>query len=652
MTKRSALIVLVVALALASCGGGPPEGKVIFLGIDGLDPLAIDLLMSEGKLPNFARLRQDGAYGRLISQKPILSPVIWTTIATGKTPGQHGIGHFVAADPQTGESLPVTSDLRQVEALWTLAAKAGRRPAVVGWWATWPPEPIDGLIVSDHTSYHFLFEEGFTGAEAQQETTTPPELASEIAPLLRRPTDLTYEEISPFVDISPEAFSQPFDLSDDLGHFKWALATAKSYRDIGLQLWRREKPALEMVYIEGVDSTSHLFGHLFRVEGLVGELADQQSKYGKTVEQMYRFADELVGQYLEAMDDETTLVVASDHGFRLGELHDDPSRVRDMRRVSERFHRIEGILYLYGRGVKRHSRLDKPVLVDVAPTVLALLDLPAAEDMPGRVLTEALEIPRVPDRIASYETGERSEQQGVARDEEVDQAVIERLEALGYLGGVQSSEGERNLAAIAFEEGRYDDALEIYQRLIEADPEEPGLRTSLAGALGAMGDYEGALDQLESALALDPLNVEAYHNRAVIHERQGNPDLAIADYNTVLRYAPDYEPSRAALLRMTGSASANTPSSDAEQQASFIAEKASQAARRGDYETALTLLDHAETIAPQYSLVFQYRSNVAYLMGDRDAAIAALERALELEPDNALFRANLTRLQADSTERR
>ncbi|MGB5401536.1 MAG: tetratricopeptide repeat protein, partial [Thermoanaerobaculia bacterium] len=227
-----------------------------------------------------------------------------------------------------------------------------------------------------------------------------------------------------------------------------------------------------------------------------------------------------------------------------------------------------------------------------------------------------------------------------------------RLEALGYLGGVQSSEGERNLAAIAFEDGRYDDALEIYQRLIEADPEEPGLRTSLAGALGAMGDYEGALDQLESALALDPLNVEAYHNRAVIHERQGNPDLAIADYNTVLRYAPDYEPSRAALLRMTGSASANTPSSDAEQQASFIAEKASQAARRGDYETALTLLDHAETIAPQYSLVFQYRSNVAYLMGDRDAAIAALERALELEPDNALFRANLTRLQADSTERR
>lgn len=652
MTTRSALFVLVIAWSLIACGGGSPTGKVIVLGIDGLDPLAIDLLMSEGKLPNFARLRQDGAYGRLISQKPLLSPILWTTMATGMTPGQHGIGHFVAVNPQTGENLPVTSDLRRVEALWNLAADAGRKPVVVGWWATWPPEALDGVIVSDHTAYHFLFAEGFTGAAIEEQTTHPPELAATIAPLLQRPTDLTHDELGRFVDITSEEFSRPFDLEDDLGHFKWALATAKSYRDVGLELWKREQPDLTMVYIEGVDSTSHLFGHLFRVEGLAGELAEQQARFGRTVEEMYLFADELLGQYLDVMDDDTTLIVASDHGFRLGELHDDPSRVRDMRRVSERFHRLEGILYLYGRGIQRHSRIDEPDLLDLTPTVLALLGLPAAEDMPGRVLSEALDLRVVPDRIASYETGERGKREGATRDAQVDQAVIERLEALGYLGGVQSSEGERNLAAIAFEESRYDDALEIYQRLIEAEPEEPALRTSLAGALGAIGDYDGALEQLESALELDPLNVEAYHNRAVIHERQGHPDLAIADYNTALRYAPDYEPSRAALLRLTGNASANTPSSDAEQQAGFLAEKASQAARRGDYETALTLLDHAESMAPQYSLVFQYRSNVAYLMGDRETAIEALERALELEPDNALFRENLSRLQADSTERR
>ena len=60
--------------------------------------------MSEGKLPNFARLRQEGAYGRLQSSPPLLSPVIWTTIATGKTPDQHGIGHFVAVSPRPASS--------------------------------------------------------------------------------------------------------------------------------------------------------------------------------------------------------------------------------------------------------------------------------------------------------------------------------------------------------------------------------------------------------------------------------------------------------------------------------------------------------------------------------------------------------------------
>jgi len=64
----------------------------------------------------------------------------------------------------------------------------------------------------------------------------------------------------------------------------------------------------------------------------------------------------------------------------------------------------------------------------------------------------------------------------------------------------------------------------------------------------------------------------------------------------------------------------------------------------------LESLDRAEELAPGYSLVFQYRSNVAYLMGDKAAAIVALERALELEPDNALFRENLKRLRESPTE--
>src|SRR5689334_21287380 len=184
MRLRS-LRALLLLLLLAGCARDRSPGRVLVLALDGVDPDVVDLLVSEGKLPNFARLRQEGASGRLISEKPLLSPIVWTTIATGKPPVRHGIGDFVAQDAQTGERRPVTSRMRRVSALWNLFSDAGRDVAVVGWWATWPPERVRGAVVSDHAAYHFLFPEGFTGEETG--ATWPPELAQEIAPLLQKP---------------------------------------------------------------------------------------------------------------------------------------------------------------------------------------------------------------------------------------------------------------------------------------------------------------------------------------------------------------------------------------------------------------------------------------------------------------------------------
>jgi Flp pilus assembly protein TadD len=84
---------------------------------------------------------------------------------------------------------------------------------------------------------------------------------------------------------------------------------------------------------------------------------------------------------------------------------------------------------------------------------------------------------------------------------------------------------------------------------------------------------------------------------------------------------------------------------DAEKLAATIAERAAEAARRGDYPEAMKQLDEAQRIAPRFARVYQYRANVAFLMGDRVTARAALEKGLEIEPDNALFRTNLQRLE-------
>jgi hypothetical protein len=63
----------------------------------------------------------------------------------------------------------------------------------------------------------------------------------------------------------------------------------------------------------------------------------------------------------------------------------------------------------------------------------------------------------------------------------------------------------------------------------------------------------------------------------------------------------------------------------------------------------MRLLDEASRMAPRLALVYQYRANVAYLNGDTPAAVAALKRGLELEPDNLLFRENLKNLQRPKT---
>jgi tetratricopeptide (TPR) repeat protein len=318
--------------------------------------------------------------------------------------------------------------------------------------------------------------------------------------------------------------------------------------------------------------------------------------------------------------------------------------------VSERFHRLQGILYMWGRHIKARTRLDNPSILDIAPTVLALNGVAPARDMPGRVLSEALEI-KAKTRIESYEPAGAQVAAGgtpAAGDSRVDPEILKRLQSLGYIQPTSPS-GDRNIAAVLFEQGKYAEAVEAYGKLVKSDPDDGSLRTSLAGALGATGRYDAALTEIDAAIRLQPLNPEAYHNRAVIHERKGDVRAAIADYRTAVRYRPDYMPSQQALLRLGAAPAAGGARTPQETRALELSEQASRLARHGDYAGAMQMLDEASRLAPRLALIYQYRSNVAYLKGDTPAAVAALKRGLEIEPDNVLFRENLKNLQRPKT---
>jgi predicted AlkP superfamily phosphohydrolase/phosphomutase len=122
-------LLLGIALCSAACRSSDPEPFVVLIGLDGASEEVIDDLRSEGRLPNFDRLIRSGTYGRLQSyasrkimsnslQRGYFSPIVWSTIATGKIPERHGVRDFVLPIPGTSsvwmgsEHDPVRSELR------------------------------------------------------------------------------------------------------------------------------------------------------------------------------------------------------------------------------------------------------------------------------------------------------------------------------------------------------------------------------------------------------------------------------------------------------------------------------------------------------------------------------------------------------------
>ena len=100
------IIALILAIVFGMLGvknmrSSATDKKVIVLGMDGLDPNILERLMSEGKLPNFSKLKQSGTYSRLATTNPAQSPVAWSSFITGTNPGGNNIFDFLIRDPET-----------------------------------------------------------------------------------------------------------------------------------------------------------------------------------------------------------------------------------------------------------------------------------------------------------------------------------------------------------------------------------------------------------------------------------------------------------------------------------------------------------------------------------------------------------------------
>lgn len=503
-----------VSAAVAKTRAAHPElfkRRVILLGFDSCDPDLVDQFIREGKLPNFARMRREGAYGALRSIQPTLSPVVWTTIATAMPPQRHGILDFVVKTP-TGP-VPVSSRMRQADAVWDLLSRSGETVGVVGWLVTHPAERVNGFMVTDRIG-HLAFEYLYGAPKDGGAKTYPPQLEDELKDEVVNAKDVTLSRVRPFLDITQKEFddsySEGFDALNRVNNLRLTLATAETVRNVGERLYSEKKPRFFACYFEAMDAISHLFMP-YSPPKSPHVPTDLYMKYRSAVEAAYVWHDRVLGGFMELADPDTTIFLVSDHGFKSGDF-----RMADSSdfhaKTGAQWHRQYGVFYAWGNGIKRGAAVGGASVYDIAPTVLASMGYPVSEEMkrsrgtePARVLTEAfddgLPVETVPtwrgesrrDEVASLRVADNAK--GATNPEEED--ALRRLEALGYTGGDRSTVDTTamNKVAAFLSQGQIDAAYQEAKKLVESD------RTPLAlDSFAEVCLRKGALDEAEAAL--------------------------------------------------------------------------------------------------------------------------------------------------------
>lgn len=531
--RFSFMVMAVVFAGLALRPRPKAEGvDVLVVGVDGATFEVIEPMVAAGELPAFKALGKRGSRTVLRSMEPMFSPLLWTTMASGKPPTDHGIHgfHVHAVDCQ-------------VPRFWDIADSEGYGVGIYKWLVTWPPREVSGFIVP-----------GWLAPSAE---TWPVDLSFvkelELANRLKRKAvaqsrsnvELVVVGLFRGLRFGTVLDATLFTLQDKLEPI------GEDDRQVALQLLRGRidrdvftwslaeyQPELATFTYYATDGLAHLFWREFQPDAFEEVDPVRVEKYGDAIPEAYRQADAILGEITELVGERTRVLVVSDHGFQplkaeggkaffaplterlqarmresvgqvdisklgiklnvglvdeavtydeaaawLGALLDEdgepffrvepvPDNPRavgltlvDEDVTAERIaagtvggeplklyvkltdaftgeHRSDGIFYAAGPGIPQSRRIAEASLLDIAPTVLAMLGLPPALDLPGEVLI----LDNIERTVASrdrlvealdYGGLGRRAVEGSAEDEATQN---EMLEAMGYVEGSDEEE--------------------------------------------------------------------------------------------------------------------------------------------------------------------------------------------------------------------
>lgn len=247
--------------------------KVFVVGLDGVPYSFMQGLVAEGELPNFQKLIAEGSFRRMHSVIPTVSSVAWSTYMTAKNPGKHGIYGFIDRQPGTYEMyIPLASHL-QSHTLWEILSDRGKSVVIINVPLTYPPRPVKGVLIS-----------GFLATKIDK-ATYPKEIADELKSMGYR------------IDVDPwKAREGKIDeFLEDLNY------TLEKRFEIAFKYMRERSWDFFQLHIMGTDRINHFLWNL--------------SRYKEAFLNYYKKIDYYLGELKRKIDQRTTLIILSDHGF-------------------------------------------------------------------------------------------------------------------------------------------------------------------------------------------------------------------------------------------------------------------------------------------------------------------------------------------------
>jgi len=363
------------------------QARVTMILLDGASLEYVIPRVAEGRLPAFARLLEKGAVMDLATVRPTQPDPVWAAVATGMYPAKNGVrsaaSYFARSDDGVVDLLPdhcfshvlVTwgfirdqlnaSTIWRARPLWSIASKSGVRVGIVRWPLTYPAEDVDGFIVSDR--FHQL-----VGSIAEFDgAATPREILPTLEDTFLQPggPETQAAQIGAGVGGTPEESALRRD--------RWYSAAMRSIAG-------HMAPRLTALRYEGLDTVGHYYLRYTQPRIFREVPEEERRRFSQAIDRYYGYIDGEVAASLDSLAAGDLLVVVSGFGMQplnpvkqaIGRMLGNP----DFSGTHERA--PDGFLMAYGSAVEP-GRRPRGSVVDVTPTVLYFLGLPAARDMDG-----------------------------------------------------------------------------------------------------------------------------------------------------------------------------------------------------------------------------------------------------------------------------